>query len=79
VYCTEKVSDSINHTVVRLLSVQVGGTSTEVVTTSIELELFSTTTRERILNNDRDLDDHGRVKECLSGTNETRFHLYDEV
>jgi hypothetical protein len=38
-----------------------------VVTKSIKLELFATTTREWIPNNNRDLDAHGRGKECLSG------------
>jgi hypothetical protein len=56
VCCAEKVSDLSNCPVVSLLSTRVGGMSAEVVTKIIELELFATTSRERLLSNNRDLD-----------------------
>jgi hypothetical protein len=68
VCCVEKVSDLINHPVVSLLNTRVVGTSAEVVTKIIELELFATTNRERLLSNNRDLGVHGLDKECLSET-----------
>jgi hypothetical protein len=49
------------------------GASAKVVTRSIELELFATTSRESLNNNNRDLDAHGRGKECLSETSRPGF------
>ena len=69
----EKVSDLINYPVVSLLGTGVDGTSAEVVTKRNELELFATTSRERLLNNNRDLDAHGRGKECLPETSRLGF------
>jgi hypothetical protein len=37
------------------------------------LELFATTSRERLLSNNRDLDAHGRDKECLTETSRPGF------
>ncbi len=71
--CAEKVSDLINRPFVSLLGIRVGGTSTEMVTKRIELELFATTIRERLLSNNRDLGAHGRGKECLSETSRPDF------
>ncbi len=68
VCCAEKVSKLINRPVVSLLGTRVGGTSAEVVTKSIELELFATTSGERLLSNYRDQGAHGRGKECLPET-----------
>ncbi len=44
-----------------------------MVTKSMELELFATTIRERILSNNRSLGVHGRGKESLSETTEPDF------
>jgi hypothetical protein len=46
----EKIRDLINHPDVNLLDTRVGGTSAEIVTKRIELELFATTRREWFLN-----------------------------
>ena len=69
----EKVIDLINHPDVILLKTRVGGTSVDMVTKSIELELFATTTRESLFSNNRDLGAHGRDKECLSETSRPVF------
>ena len=56
-----------------LLDTRVGGTSAVVVTKSIELEFFVTTSREWLLSNIWDLGAHGCGKECLPETSRPGF------
>jgi hypothetical protein len=65
---TKDISDLINRPVVSLLGTRVGGTSAEVVTKRIYLELFATTTRERYFRKERNLGPNGRGKKGLSET-----------
>jgi hypothetical protein len=44
-----------------------------VIWSTIELELFPTTNRGRLIRNNRGLDTHGRDKECLSETRRPVF------
>ena len=73
VCCAEKIRNLVNRPVVSLLSTRVGSTSAEVVTKSISLEIFATTSRERLPSNNRDLGAHGRGKECLTETSRPGF------
>jgi hypothetical protein len=81
----------INRPVVSLLGTRAGGTSAEVVTKSIYLELLATTSRERHFRKERNLSSNGRGKKGLPETSrpglisamrphqQTRPHLGDEA
>jgi hypothetical protein len=64
----KEVSDLISRPVVSLLGTRVGGTSAEVVTKSISLQHFATTTRERYFREERNLGSNGRGKKGMQET-----------
>jgi hypothetical protein len=70
VCCAKEVSDFINRPVVRLLGTRVGGTSAEVVTKRIYLQLLATTSRERHFRKERDVGSNRRSKKGAGGTHD---------
>jgi hypothetical protein len=69
--CVEEVSNLVNRPVV--FCHPNDGTSTQVVTQRVHLELPATTSRESLFSDDRNLDAHGHDKESLSKTNRPGF------
>ena len=72
VCCAKEVSDLISRPVVSLLGTRVGGTSGEVVTKRIYLELLATTTGEWYFHKERNLGSNGRGKKGLPKTSRPR-------
>jgi hypothetical protein len=62
-FCAEEVSDLDNHPVVCLFDTRMRGTSTEMITQGIQVELPTTTNTRGVSVNDRDLGAHCHGKE----------------
>ena len=71
----KEVSDLISHPVVSLLDTRMGGTSVEVITKSIYLELFPTTTREWHFRKEWNVGSNGRVTQKKGRSETSRPNL----